>query len=91
MAIKAENVQWTVLAWQEFEYWLDTDKQQVKKIRQLIKDCLRSGYEGIGKPEALREDKQGLWSRRIDQEHRLIYYFEGERLIIVSCRFHYDN
>lgn len=77
------------LAWEDYEYWLKHDKKKVEKINELIKDSLRNPFEGIGKPEPLKLNLQGLWSRRIDDEHRLIYGYEDGNLSIVSCRHHY--
>lgn len=89
-------VSWTDGAWEQFEYWLDTDKKVVKKIRTLIKDTKRNGYDGIGKPEPLKDDLQGLWSKRIDTEHRFVYFisgFENEKqtLHVISVRYHYGK
>jgi len=78
-------------AWEHYMYWQDTDKNIFRKINQLIKDCLRESYRGLGKPEPLKRDLSGFWSRRIDNEHRLIYKFEDGMLRIISCRFHYDD
>lgn len=66
------------------------DKQKINKINELLKDISRSPYEGIGKPEALKFNYADYWSRRIDEEHRLIYKVEKDEIIIYKCRFHYD-
>jgi toxin YoeB len=76
-------------AWEDYEYWIKHDKRKVDRINKLIKDTLRSPFEGIGKPEPLKLNLQGLWSRRIDEEHRLIYEYNEDNLSIVSCRHHY--
>ena len=76
-------------AWEEYMYWQDTDKQILKKINQLIKDIKREPFEGIGKPEPLKYELSGFWSRRISDEHRLIYEVSESYISIVSCRFHY--
>jgi toxin YoeB len=76
-------------AWQDYLYWQKNDKKNVKRINQLIKDIERNPYEGIGKPEALKFDLTGFWSRRIDAEHRLVYCMKDERVIVVQCRYHY--
>ena len=76
-------------AWEDYQYWLQTDKATLKKINQLIKECIRTPYGGIGKPEPLKFDLTGTWSRRINQEHRLVYKIEDENLIILQCRYHY--
>ena len=76
-------------AWEDYEYWIKHDKKKVERINKLIKDTLRSPFEGIGKPEPLKLNLQGLWSRRIDEEHRLIYEYNTDDLSIISCRHHY--
>ena len=78
-------------AWEDYTSWQNQDKKTLKKINSLIKDIQSSPYEGIGKPEPLKYDLAGLWSRRIDHEHRLVYSIEKEDLLIYSCRYHYDN
>ncbi|MDP1724504.1 MAG: Txe/YoeB family addiction module toxin [Alphaproteobacteria bacterium] len=76
-------------ALEDYQYWLQTDKTTLKKINQLIKECIRTPYSGVGKPEPLKFDLSGTWSRRINQEHRLIYKIEDNNLIILQCRYHY--
>ncbi len=76
-------------AWEDYLYWQQTDKSMLKKINQLIKEISRSPYEGTGKPEPLKENLSGFWSRRINLEHRLVYKFEGDKVIILQCRYHY--
>mgnify|MGYP003609211347 FL=1 len=76
-------------AGEEYMYWQNTDKQILKKINQLIKDIKREPFEGIGKPEPLKYELSGFWSRRISDEHRLIYEVSESYISIVSCRFHY--
>ncbi len=76
-------------AWSDFEWFLDNDKQIAKRIRILLKDILRSPEEGIGKPEKLKFDLAGCWSRRINDEHRLVYQIEKDAIFVVSCRYHY--
>jgi toxin YoeB len=77
-------------SWEDYLYWQATDKQVLARINQLIKDISRDPFKGIGKPEPLRYKYKGFWSRRIDNEHRLIYKIEGNQLLIAKCRFHYD-
>ena len=77
-------------SWEDYHYWQKTNKKMLHKINKLIKDISRSPYDGIGKPEALKYKYRGLWSRRIDGEHRLIYKVKEEEIWIVKCRFHYD-
>ncbi len=77
-------------AWQDYLYWQKADKRVLKKINDLIKDIKREPFEGKGKPEPLKYDLSGYWSRRIDLEHRLVYQVIENELLIYACRFHYD-
>lgn len=77
-------------AWKDYLYWQETDKPILKRINVLIKDIQRSPFDGIGKPEPLKHQFSGFWSRRINDEHRLVYTFVDAELIIVQCRYHYD-
>jgi toxin YoeB len=79
----------TAEAWEDYLYWQGQDKKTLKKINQLIQDCQRSPFEGTGKPEQLRGDLSGAWSRRITDEHRLVYAVTDEQLQIIACRYHY--
>ncbi len=85
------NKQFTDEAWKDYIYWFETDKKQIKKINDLIKEIERTPFEGIGKPEALKFNLKGLWSRRIDHEHRLVYRVESQILFLISFRFHYEK
>lgn len=81
-------------SWDEFQSWMDEDPKVATKIRDLIKSCARTPHEGIGKPEALKGQLQGWYSRRITQEHRLVYRVIGkkgidQRIEIAQCKFHY--
>ena len=80
---------WTDEAWSDYLYWQTQDKKTLKRINQLIQDIERNGNDGIGKPEALKHDLSGWWSRRIDDTHRLIYRIESDKIIITRCRTHY--
>ncbi len=80
----------TSLAWDDYVNWQETDKQILKRINKLIKEIHRNPFEGIGKPEPLKFNLSGLWSRRITEEHRLIYEVKDDTLCIVSCRYHYE-
>ena len=80
---------WTPEAWDDYVYWQTQDRKTLKRINTLIADALRTPFAGIGKPEALRENLSGLWSRRIDQTNRLVYAVDDERVTIISCRYHY--
>ncbi|MFP4130803.1 Txe/YoeB family addiction module toxin [Thiohalospira sp.] len=80
---------WTPAAWDDYLSW-QQDRRQLKRIHRLLQECLRTPYEGIGKPEPLRENLAGFWSRRIDSEHRLVYTVDGDDLVLIACRYHYD-
>ena len=84
------KILWQQGAWEDYCYWIETDKKIVKKINELIKAIDRDPYSGIGKPEPLLHGLQGYWSRRINREHRLVYSVNEEALIILSCRHHYE-
>jgi toxin YoeB len=77
--------------WEDYTSWQTEDKKILRKINSLIKEIQRSPYEGIGKPEPLKFDLAGLWSRRIDLEHRLVYKIDGYDLLLYACRYHYDK
>ncbi len=85
------KIVFSINSWEDYISWQKEDKKILKKINELIKDIQRTPYQGIGKPEPLKYDLTGLWSRRIDREHRLVYRIRDEELLIYSCRFHYDN
>ncbi len=84
------RIVFTKISWEDYTSWQKDDKKMVKKINELIKEVIRSPYEGIGKPEPLKYDLAGLWSRRIDREHRLVYRVIDSEVLIYSCRYHYD-
>jgi toxin YoeB len=83
------KINWTITAWKDYLFWQSADKKKLKRINTLIKETLRDPFNGIGNPEPLKHDLQGYWSRRIDSEHRLVYSFANDHLLIVSCRYHY--
>lgn len=83
------NVVFSNNSWDDYLFWQTTDKKNVKRINLLIKDIIRSPFEGIGKPEPLKHQLKGCWSRRIDNEHRLVYEVRHDEIRIISCRFHY--
>ena len=85
------NITFSRNAWEDYISWQTEDKRMLRKINVLIKDIQSDPYTGIGKPEPLRFDLAGLWSRRIDREHRFVYEVEGNDLLIYSCRYHYDK
>jgi toxin YoeB len=83
------NLIFTPEGWEEYQYWLKQDRKTTNKINQLINDARRNPFDGLGKPEPLKENYTGLWSRRIDDKNRLIYAVTDEEIRIVGCRFHY--
>lgn len=83
------NTHFTDDAWDDYVYWQGQDRKTLKRINQLIEASKRTPFEGIGKPEPLRESLSGCWSRRIDETNRLVYQVNDEEIIIISCRHHY--
>lgn len=83
------NLEFTPESWEDYLYWQKNDKKLLRRINELIKDIQRNLFEGRGKPEPLKYQLQGCWSRRINQEHRLVYEIEDELIRIIACRFHY--
>jgi toxin YoeB len=77
-------------AWDDYLYWQKVDKRMVGKINELVKAIKRTPFEGIGKAEPLKYDLVGYWTRRIDQEHRLVYQIMEDELLVYACRYHYD-
>ena len=84
------RLSWEDDAWEDYLYWQTQDKKILKRVNALIKDIRRSTFEGIGKPEPLKHNLSGWWSRRIDETNRIIYYERDGIIYIVSCRGHYD-
>ena len=82
---------WLPGGWADYLYWQDKDRKILARVNELIRDTLRTPFSGIGKPEPLKSNLRGWWSRRITQEHRLVYRVEDQTLIIMQCRFHYDS
>ncbi|MDY6857635.1 MAG: Txe/YoeB family addiction module toxin [Thermodesulfobacteriota bacterium] len=80
---------WTGEAWKDYTYWQTQDKKALKRINKLINNTMRQPFEGIGKPEPLRENLSGFWSRRIDDTNRLVYAVDDDYITIISCRYHY--
>ncbi len=80
---------WLPLGWEDYLHWQQADKKNLKRVNLLIKGIMRNPFDGIGKPEPLKANFSGWWSRRITGEHRLIYKIETGRLIIMKCRYHY--
>ena len=85
------NKAFTDIGWEDYLYWQTEDRKTLRKINTLLKDIERDGNEGIGKPEPLTGDLSGFWSRRINQKDRLIYALEMDQIIIIACRYHYDD
>ncbi|ETJ48032.1 MULTISPECIES: Txe/YoeB family addiction module toxin [Pseudoalteromonas] len=80
---------WTDEAWNSYVYWQTQDKKTLKRINKLIADVKRSPFDGIGKPEPLKENLSGFWSRRIDDTNRLVYAVDDTAITVISCRYHY--
>jgi len=80
---------WTDDAWSDYVYWQGQDKKTLKRINKLLTDTKRSPFEGIGKPEPLRENLSGFWSRRVDESNRLVYAVNDSHITVISCRYHY--
>jgi toxin YoeB len=83
------NIMWTAEAWDDYVYWQGQDKKTLKRIYQLVKDTQRAPLEGIGKPEPLKANLTGFWSRRIDETNRLVYEITDTQINVISCRYHY--
>ena len=84
-------IQWDIDAWNDYVYWQTQDRKTLKRINLLIKDISRSPFEGLGKPEPLKGTLTGFWSRRTDEENRLVYAVEEKVIILISCRGHYED
>ncbi|MEH0689862.1 Txe/YoeB family addiction module toxin [Vibrio cholerae] len=89
MSSSQRLLSWTDEAWDDYLYWQTQDKKTLKRINKLINDVKRSPFEGIGKPEPLKENLSGFWSRRIDDTNRLVYAADDRAITIISCRYHY--
>ncbi|MBE6628539.1 MAG: Txe/YoeB family addiction module toxin [Ruminococcaceae bacterium] len=85
------NLLFTENAWEEYLYWQTQDKKTLKRINQLLQDISRNGFEGIGKPEPLKGDFSGFWSRRIDETNRIVYRLSGKNIEIIQCKGHYKD
>ncbi len=83
------NISWTAHGWEEYLWWQKNDPKTLKRVNALIKDILRGGHQGLGKPKPLKHGLSQYWARRITDEHRLVYKLEAEEVLIVSCRYHY--
>ena len=89
MSKSLTQVAFTHAAWQDYVWWQTQDKKTLRRINQLIEATLREPITGIGKPEALRENLSGFWSRRVDEANRLVYAVEKEQIVVIACRYHY--
>ena len=87
----SKKLAWTEPAWSDYIYWQNQDRKTLKRINKLIDNTLRSPFEGIGKPEALRENLSGFWSRRIDDTNRLVYAVSDTHITIIACKYHYNK
>ena len=85
----SRGLAWTAEAWSDYVYWQTQDRKTLKRINRLVEATLREPFSGIGKPEALKENLAGFWSRRIDTSNRLLYVVDDELLTVISCRYHY--
>ncbi|MBP7547816.1 MAG: Txe/YoeB family addiction module toxin [Corallincola sp.] len=81
---------WTDDAWSDYLYWQTQDKKTLKRINKIIEDIKRAPFDGIGKPEPLKMNLSGFWSRRIDDTNRLVYAVDDSAITIISCRYHYE-
>jgi toxin YoeB len=84
-------VVFTPHGWEDYQFWVTQDRTTLKRINRLIAESLRDPFTGIGKPEPLRHILAGCWSRRIDEEHRLVYLVDGDDLVVLQARFHYER
>ena len=82
---------WFDEAWEDYLYWQTQDRKTLRRVNMLLRDVERSGFVGVGKPEPLRGELSGFWSRRIDDTNRLVYRIRGDVLEILSCKGHYDE
>ncbi|MGX6448776.1 Txe/YoeB family addiction module toxin [Patulibacter sp. S7RM1-6] len=78
-------------AWDDYLWWQQHDRRTLKRINALLRDIERNGHQGFGKPEPLRHELRGFWSRRIDDEHRLVYAVEDDAVLVAACRYHYGR
>jgi toxin YoeB len=85
------KIAFTEAGWEDYLWFQQNDRKRLKRINTLIKDTIRSPFEGLGKPEPLKSELSGYWSRRITSEHRLVYRSSKKELVIISCRFHYHK
>ncbi len=84
------RITWTLAAWEDYQYWQEPNRKTLKRIHSLTQDCLREPFDGIGKPEPLKEDLADFWSRRTGETNRLVYRIDGDDLLVIACRYRYD-
>lgn len=82
-------IKFSDLAWEDYLFWQTKDKAVLKRIHALLRDIQRTPFEGIGKPEPLKHNLAGFWSRRIDEQHRLVYAMQDDTILVAQCRYHY--
>jgi len=85
------KIVWFEEAWEDYVYWQSQDRKTVKRINQILQDSVRNGFSGIGKPEPLKGEFTGFWSKRIDDVNRLVFRIQGGVLEVLSCKGHYDD
>ncbi|MSQ96796.1 MAG: Txe/YoeB family addiction module toxin [Gemmataceae bacterium] len=85
------NLTFTPSAWDDYQWFVQHDRKLLKRINLLIQDVFRAPFEGIGKPEPLKGDLSGYWSRRINDEHRLVYTVKEDNIVVIACRYHYAD
>jgi toxin YoeB len=85
-----DKISWTKSAWSDYLYWQSQDKKTLKRINVLVENMMRTPFEGIGKPEKLKENLSGFLSRKIDDTNRIVYAVDGNQITIISCRYHYQ-
>lgn len=85
------NVVFSSDAFEQYQYWQETDRKILQKLNQLLRECQRTPLVGTGKPEPLKGQLAGAWSRRITQEHRLVYEVDAQNVFVISCRYHYEK
>jgi toxin YoeB len=85
------NLTFTPSAWDDYLWFVQRDRKLLKRINQLLQDVRRTPFEGIGKPEPLKGDLSGYWSRRVNDEHRLVYTVKSDAVVVIACRYHYSD
>ena len=86
-----KTIQWDFDAWEDYLYWQKQDKKTLKRLNLLIQDICRNPFDGIGKPEPMKGNLSGFWSRRIDETNRIVYAVQDDTIVIIACRTHYET